>query len=60
MLLRQAIPDADCELLAKTLMGYLDPSLIHHLTKQRGMPSARLEAGWIDLVDRITGGPTSL
>ncbi|KOV67801.1 TetR family transcriptional regulator [Streptomyces sp. NRRL WC-3618] len=60
MLLRQAIPDADCELLAKTLMGYLDPSLIHHLTKQCGMPSARLEAGWIDLVDRITGGPTSL
>jgi len=59
MLLRQAIPDADCELLAKTLMGYLDPSLIHHLTKQCGMSSARLEAGWTDLVDRITGGPAS-
>ncbi|WP_405824946.1 TetR/AcrR family transcriptional regulator [Streptomyces sp. NBC_01390] len=60
MLLRQAIPDADCELLAKTLMGYLDPALIHHLTRQCGMPPARLEAGWIDLVDRIAGGTPSL
>ncbi|WP_371664140.1 TetR/AcrR family transcriptional regulator [Streptomyces sp. NBC_00280] len=56
MLLRQAIPGADCELLAKTLMGYLDPALIHHLTKQCGMSPARIEAGWIDLVDRIAGG----
>ncbi|WP_105969680.1 TetR/AcrR family transcriptional regulator [Streptomyces geranii] len=56
MLLRQAIPDADCELLAKTLMGYLDPALVHHLTQQCGMPTTRLEAGWIDLVDRIAGG----
>ncbi|MFI1356171.1 TetR/AcrR family transcriptional regulator [Streptomyces sp. NPDC020898] len=55
MLLRQAVPDADCELLAKTLMGYLDPALIHHLTRQCGMTPARLEAGWIDLVGRITG-----
>ncbi|ELP68373.1 TetR/AcrR family transcriptional regulator [Streptomyces turgidiscabies] len=60
MLLRQAIPDADCELLAKTLMGYLDPALIHHLTRQCGMPSTRLEAGWIDLVGRIAGGTPSL
>lgn len=59
LLLRQAIPDADCELLAKTLMGYLDPALVHHLTKQCGMPTARLEAGWIDLVDRIAGGTPS-
>ncbi|MEU6223170.1 helix-turn-helix domain-containing protein [Streptomyces sp. NPDC047042] len=59
MLLRLAIPDADCELLAKTLMGYLDPALIHHLTKQCGMTPARLEAGWIDLVDRIAGGTAS-
>ncbi|MGW3646179.1 TetR/AcrR family transcriptional regulator [Streptomyces sp. NPDC000878] len=59
LLLRQTIPDADCELLAKTLMGYLDPALVHHLTKQCGMPTARLEAGWIDLVDRIAGGTPS-
>ncbi|MFJ8591740.1 TetR/AcrR family transcriptional regulator [Streptomyces sp. NPDC093598] len=55
MLLRQAVPDADCELLSHTLMGQLDPALIHHLTKQRGLPMTRLEDAWIDLVDRVTG-----
>jgi AcrR family transcriptional regulator len=55
MLLRQALPDADGELLAHTLLGYLNPVLVHHLTRQCGMPPERLEAGWSDLVDRITG-----
>jgi AcrR family transcriptional regulator len=54
ILLRQIVPDADCELLAQTLMGYLDPAMIHHLTRQCGMPLERLEAGWIDLVARVT------
>ncbi|MEV7320066.1 helix-turn-helix domain-containing protein [Streptomyces sp. NPDC093970] len=54
MLLRQIQPEADCELLAHTLLGYLDPALVHHLTRQRGMPAERLEAGWIDLVARVT------
>ncbi|WP_171109557.1 MULTISPECIES: TetR/AcrR family transcriptional regulator [Streptomyces] len=54
MLLRQVVPDSDCELLAQTLMGYLDPALVHHLTKNCGMPLERLEAGWIDLVARVT------
>ncbi|MDX2681953.1 TetR/AcrR family transcriptional regulator [Streptomyces sp. NY05-11A] len=57
MLLRQAVPDADAELLAHTLMGYLNPVLVHHLTRQRGLPPARLEAGWSDLVDRVTSIP---
>jgi AcrR family transcriptional regulator len=58
MLLRQIVPDADCDLLARTLLGYLDPALIHHLTRQCGMPLERLEAGWVDLVARVTGtGP---
>lgn len=35
-------------------MGYLDPALIHHLTKECGMPMERLEAGWTDLVARVT------
>ncbi|PBC65826.1 TetR family transcriptional regulator [Streptomyces sp. Tue6028] len=52
MLLRQAEPAADIELLAQTLMGYLEPALVHHLTRQRGMPLERLESGWHDLVDR--------
>ncbi|MFI8890441.1 TetR/AcrR family transcriptional regulator [Streptomyces paradoxus] len=59
MLLRQAVPDADCEVLSHALMGQLDPALIHHLTKQCGLPMARLEGAWTDLVDRVTGtGPT--
>lgn len=54
MLLRQALPEADTELLAHTLMAYLDPVLVHHLTRQCQMPRARLEAGWLDLVARVT------
>jgi AcrR family transcriptional regulator len=55
VLLRQAVPDADCELLAHSMMGQLDPVLVHHLTRQCGMPLERLEAAWVDLVDRVTG-----
>ncbi|MFE9021032.1 TetR/AcrR family transcriptional regulator [Streptomyces sp. NPDC007808] len=55
VLLRQIRPDADCELLAQTLMAYLDPALVHHLTRQCGMPMQRLEKGWSDLVARLTG-----
>ncbi|MEU3252500.1 TetR/AcrR family transcriptional regulator [Streptomyces sp. NPDC006997] len=54
LLLREAVPDADCEVLAQTLIGFLDPAAIHHLTKVRGIPMERLEAGWTDLVDRLT------
>lgn len=54
MLLRQILPGADCELLAHTLLAYLDPALIHHLTRQCGVPMERLEAGWVDLVARVT------
>ncbi|MEU7423026.1 MULTISPECIES: helix-turn-helix domain-containing protein [unclassified Streptomyces] len=54
MLLRQIVPEADCELLSHTLMASLDPALVHHLTRQRGLPMERLEAGWIDLVARVT------
>ena len=55
MLLRQAVPDADSELLGHTLMGYLEPALIHHLTRQCKTPMERLQAGWHDLVARVTG-----
>ncbi|MFF3500996.1 TetR/AcrR family transcriptional regulator [Streptomyces sp. NPDC003247] len=54
LLLREAAPDADVELLAHTLLGHLDPVLIHHLTRQCDLPLARLEAAWCDLVDRVT------
>ncbi|MEU8972381.1 helix-turn-helix domain-containing protein [Streptomyces monashensis] len=54
MLLRQIVPDADCDLLSQTLLASLDPALIHHQHRQRGMPMERLEAGWTDLVARVT------
>ncbi|MGW1545264.1 TetR/AcrR family transcriptional regulator [Streptomyces sp. NPDC002309] len=54
VLLRQVVPEADCVLLAQTLMGYLDPAVVHHLTGRRDMPLERLEAGWVDLVARLT------
>lgn len=59
LLLRQAVPDADAELLAQTLMGYLEPALIHHLTRQCHMPMERLQAGWHDLVERLTATATA-
>ncbi|CAM5744657.1 hypothetical protein SHIRM173S_12822 [Streptomyces hirsutus] len=55
LLLREAVPEADCELLAHTLMAPLDPALVHHLTRQCEMPLSRLESAWVDLIDRVTG-----
>ncbi|MEU9645409.1 helix-turn-helix domain-containing protein [Streptomyces sp. NPDC048188] len=54
LLLREAVPDADCELLSHTLMAYLDAPLVHHLIEQCGMPPERVRAGWLDLVARVT------
>jgi AcrR family transcriptional regulator len=54
LLLREAAPDADGELLAHTLLCTLDPALVHHLTQQCGMPLERLETAWLDLVARVT------
>lgn len=52
-LLREAGTDADPELAAQTLLGFLDPGLTRHLLTDRGMPLSRLEAGWHDLVARM-------
>ncbi|MCK1820773.1 TetR/AcrR family transcriptional regulator [Streptomyces sp. XM83C] len=54
LLLRQAVPHADSELLAHTLMAQLSPALVHHLVRQCRMPVERLEAHWSDLVARVT------
>ncbi len=53
MLLRQARAEGDNELLAQTLLAYLDITLLDHLVTRRGMPLERLEAGWSDLVGRL-------
>ncbi|MEV7284903.1 TetR/AcrR family transcriptional regulator [Streptomyces sp. NPDC093252] len=56
LLLREAVPDGDPELLAHVLLAHLSPGLVHHLTRHCGMPMERLEAGWEDLVTRVIGG----
>ncbi|MCW7943917.1 TetR family transcriptional regulator [Streptomyces hygroscopicus] len=55
MLLREARADGDIELVAHTLLGYLETVLIDHLLTRRGVTLERLQAGWCDLVDRYTG-----
>lgn len=56
MLLREARTGGDTELIAYTLLGYLETALVDHLLTRRGMSVERVEAGWRDLVDRYTGG----
>ncbi|MPY60171.1 TetR/AcrR family transcriptional regulator [Streptomyces spongiae] len=53
MLLRQSGAKGDIELLAQTLLGYLDITLVDHLIERRRMTLERLEAGWSDLVGRL-------
>ncbi|MEE1763377.1 MULTISPECIES: TetR/AcrR family transcriptional regulator [unclassified Streptomyces] len=53
MLLRRAGTQGDIELLAQTLLGYLDINLVDHLVERRGMSLDRLERGWGDLVARL-------
>ena len=55
MLLREARVDGDIELVAHTLLGYLETVLIDDLLTRRGMSVERVEAGWCDLADRYTG-----
>ncbi|GAA2284991.1 TetR family transcriptional regulator [Streptomyces ruber] len=55
MLLRRAEAPGDVELLAQTLLGYLDVSLVDHLVARRGMTLERLEDGWTHLVGRLAG-----
>lgn len=45
----------DPELLAHTLLSFVDSALTAHLTSQRRMSAERLEAGWADLVERLLG-----
>ncbi|MEV5987631.1 TetR/AcrR family transcriptional regulator [Streptomyces sp. NPDC052051] len=54
MLLREARVDADIELTAHALLGYLETVLVDDLLTRRAMPVERLEAGWCDLVGRYT------
>ncbi|WP_248960167.1 TetR/AcrR family transcriptional regulator [Sphaerisporangium perillae] len=54
VLLQEAGVTGDVELLAETLLGYLDTALINYLRNERALPAERLEAGWTELVARVT------
>lgn len=49
-LLRETAADGDTELLAESLLAFLDTALLNHLVHRRGIPQERVEAGWRDLL----------
>lgn len=53
LLLAEADPAADAELLAQTLLAALGAQLFIHLRSVRGMPLERIKAGWRELVLRV-------
>jgi AcrR family transcriptional regulator len=53
LLLGQLRADIDTALVAHTLLGSLEITLVEHLLAQRGMTMERLEAGWYELVARL-------
>ena len=52
LLLREADPDCDAELLADTLLAALGAELFIYLREVRGMELDRLKDGWRELVLR--------
>jgi AcrR family transcriptional regulator len=59
LLLREADPDCDAELLAETLLAALGADLFIHQRHIRGMPLARLKNGWGELVARTLPAPAA-
>ncbi|MFF3562537.1 TetR/AcrR family transcriptional regulator [Streptomyces sp. NPDC002574] len=56
LLLRESGAPGDIELVAHTLLGYLNTTLDDYLISRRGMSLERLSAGWHELVARLGGG----
>ncbi|MEU8757683.1 helix-turn-helix domain-containing protein [Streptomyces sp. NPDC048659] len=54
LLLGEARPGADGPLLAHLLLAPFSPSLVHHLSVDRGVPAAELKAGMRELI-RLRG-----
>lgn len=52
LLLREADPDCDAELLADTLLASLSAGLYIYLREVREMPLERLKEGWRETVER--------
>lgn len=53
LLVGQADPDCDAELIAQMLMAALGAELFIHLRRVRGMGLERIKAGWRELVLRV-------
>ena len=53
LLLRQADPQCDAEILAETLLAALGADFYRYLRDARGMSIERLKAGWAALVHKI-------
>ena len=56
LVLREAAPHCDAELLAEMLLAALSADLFIHLNQLRAMPLERLKAGWRELVRRALSG----
>jgi AcrR family transcriptional regulator len=59
LLLREADPECDAELLADTLLAGLGAELFVYLRHVRGMPLERLKEGWRRLVLETVGEPVA-
>jgi AcrR family transcriptional regulator len=53
LLLREADPDADAEVLAEALLSYLGVDVFLYMREVREMPFERVKAGWGELVRRV-------
>ena len=53
LLLREADPEGDAELLAETLLAWLGADCYLYLTEVREMTPERIASGWEDLVRRL-------
>jgi AcrR family transcriptional regulator len=60
LLLGEAAPECDAELLADTLLAALGAELFIYLRHVRGMSLQRLKQGWRDLVLAALGEPVSV
>lgn len=52
-LLREAGTEGDVDLLAESLLAYLDTALLTHLIHRRLMPQERVEDGWRNLLKAV-------
>jgi AcrR family transcriptional regulator len=59
LLLREADPRCDAELLAETLLSVLSAELFVYLRDVREMPLRRMQAGWGELVRRTVSSPAT-